>query len=149
MGAYPQDLLPLNKESLLQKDSLKVHLCRFENLPICFLSYQNNVLKISHFYSKEFSSYLPVKFVNFLKIRLTFNIFYCFWMFVSKFSHISRAHISKSKRLLNAKSSAYCFHMKKKILSDFQICISVPLRVFKLIKSTKTQVTTCFPKNKY
>ena len=28
--------------------------------------------------SNEFSSYLPVKFVNYLKSRLIFNIFYCF-----------------------------------------------------------------------
>ena len=46
-------------------------------------------------------------------------------MFVNK--HISRAHISKSKRCFNVKSSTYYFHMKTKILADFQICISVPL----------------------
>ena len=39
-----------------------------------------------------------------------------------------RVHISKSKRCFNVKSSTYYFHMKKKILADFQICISVPLR---------------------
>ena len=27
--------------------TLKVHLCRFENLPICSNSYKNNTLKIS------------------------------------------------------------------------------------------------------
>ena len=42
-------------------------------------------------------------------------------------SHNSRAHISKSKRCLNVKSSTYYFHMKTKILGEFQICISVPL----------------------
>ena len=40
---------------------------------------------------------------------------------------ISRAHISKSRWSFNVKSSAYYFHMKTKILTDFQICISVPL----------------------
>ena len=35
--------------------------------------------------------------------------------------------ISKSKKYFNVKSSTYYFHMKKKILADFQICISVPL----------------------
>ena len=40
---------------------------------------------------------------------------------------ISRAHISKSKRYFNVKSSTYYFHMKTKILAYFQICISVPL----------------------
>ena len=44
---------------------------------------------------------------------------------------MSRAHISKSKRCFNMKSSTYYFHMKRKIWSDFQICISVPLIVGK------------------
>ena len=38
------------------------------------------------------------------------------------------------------KSSAYCFHMKTKILADFQICISVPLIWNKLIKPQKRQL---------
>ena len=65
-----------------------------------------------------------VKFVNFLKSRLIFIRFYCF---VNKLSHTSRAHISKSKRCFNVKSSTYYFHVKTKILPDFQIWISVPL----------------------
>ena len=40
---------------------------------------------------------------------------------------MSRVHISKCKRSFIAKSSLYYFHMKRKILTDFQICISVPL----------------------
>ena len=49
-------------------------------------------------------------------------------MFVNtNFSHISRAHISISKGYFNAESSTYHFHMKAKVLVDFQICISVPL----------------------
>ena len=45
--------------------------------------------------------------------------------------HISHVRISqKSKMCFNMKSSAYYFHMKKKLLTDFQICISVPLTVF-------------------
>ena len=46
----------------------------------------------------------------------------------TNFSHISRAHISKSKRCFDAKSSTYYFQMTTKILADFQICISVPLK---------------------
>ena len=46
---------------------------------------------------------------------------------VSNFSHISRLHISKSKRCFNVKSSVYYFHMRINILADFCICISVPL----------------------
>ena len=45
---------------------------------------------------------------------------------------MSRAHISKDKRCFNVKSSTYYFHMKKKILVDFQISISVPYQ--KLLK---------------
>ena len=41
--------------------------------------------------------------------------------------YISRAYTSKSKSCFNMKSSTYYFHMKAKILADFQICISVPL----------------------
>ena len=68
-----------------------------------------------------------MKVVNLLKSRLIFNIFYCFGMFVNKISHISRAHISKSKMYFNVKSSTYYFHMKTKTLADFEMCISVPL----------------------
>ena len=50
-------------------------------------------------------------------------------MFVNKLSHVSRAHISESKRLFNIKSSTYYFLIKRKILADFQTCISVPLIV--------------------
>ena len=40
----------------------------------------------------------------------------------------TRAHNSKSKTCFNVKSSTHYFHMKAKILADFKICISVPLR---------------------
>ena len=47
-------------------------------------------------------------------------------MFVNKtFTHLTCA---ESKRCFNVKSSIYYFHMKTKILADFQICISVPLK---------------------
>ena len=49
-------------------------------------------------------------------------------MFVNKPpTYISRTHISKSKRYFDVKSSIYYFHMKTKVLRNFQICISVPL----------------------
>ena len=42
------------------------------------------------------SNYLPLKFVNFLKSRLIFNIFYCFWMFVNKlFTYLTYAYLKK------------------------------------------------------
>ena len=36
-------------------------------------------------------------------------------------------HISKSKKCFNVRPLAYYFHMKTKMLADFQICISMPL----------------------
>ena len=47
----------------------------------------------------------------------------------SNFLRISRAHISKSKRGFNVKSSTDYFHMTTKILADFEICIIVPLKL--------------------
>ena len=66
--------------------------------------------------------------MNFLKSRIIFNIFYCFWMFANKI--ISGAHISESKTCFNLKPSTCYFHMKTKILADFQIYISLPLKRF-------------------
>ena len=54
-------------------------------------------------------------------------------MFVNKlftYSHnFSRAQISKGKRYFKVKSSTYYFHLKTKILADFQTCISLTLSV--------------------
>ena len=73
---------------------------------------------------------LRVKFVNFMKSRLIFNIFYCFWMFVNKhFTYLTRIHISKSKRCYIVQSSAYFPRVKMKLPGDFHICISAPLTV--------------------
>ena len=36
-------------------------------------------------------------------------------------------HISQKVKGVNVTSSTYYFHMKAKMLADFQICISVPL----------------------
>ena len=47
-------------------------------------------------------------------------------MFVNKLFTCPREHISKSKMCV--KSSIYYFHRKRKILTDFQFCISVPLK---------------------
>ena len=40
--------------------------------------------------------------------------------------------ISKSKRYFSMKSSTYYFHIKTKVLTDFQICIRVPLNIWQL-----------------
>ena len=47
-------------------------------------------------------------------------------MFVNKLFTYLRAHISESKKCFNVKPSTHYFHMKTRILADFQICISVP-----------------------
>ena len=63
-----------------------------------------------------------------LKSRLIFNVFFGFWMFVNKlFINLTCAYLKKYKRCFNVKSSTYCFHMKTKIFSEFQIYIGVPL----------------------
>ena len=51
--------------------------------------------------------------------HISFHIYTCVYI---------RAYISKSKRRLNVKSSTYYFHMKTKILADFQICFSISLK---------------------
>ena len=40
-------------------------------------------------------------------------------------SHISRAPISKRERCFNAKSLTYYFHVKTKVLADFEICVKL------------------------
>ena len=49
-------------------------------------------------------------------------------MFANKLFTYLMCVISKSKRCFKVKSSTYYFHMKTKMLADFQICISVPLK---------------------
>ena len=70
-----------------------------------------------------------MKFGNFLKTRLIFILVFCFWMFVNKLTYTSRSHISKCKRCFSVKSLTYYFHVKTKLLAEFQICISVPLEL--------------------
>ena len=102
-----------------------------------YVCVHKKIIPVSLSYSQEFSSYLPVKFINFLKSRLIFNMFYCFWMFVNK---ISRAHFSKCKRCFNVKSSTYYYFLvKTNILADFQVCISVPLISWSKIKNFTDQ----------
>ena len=69
-------------------------------------------------------------------------------MFVNKLSHISRTHISKSKRCFNVKSLVYYFHMKTKIFADFQICTSVSLNA-KRCKVNHILSELCHERNIY
>ena len=50
---------------------------------------------------------------------------------------IVNKHISKSKGCFNVKYLTYYFHMKTKILADFQISISVPLKSFLKVHSCR------------
>ena len=69
-----------------------------------------------------------MKFVFFLKSRLLFNIFYYFCTFVNKYFIYLECVYLRIKKPHNARHSAYYFHVKTKIMVDFHICVSVPLR---------------------
>ena len=104
-------LLEIQLNSYATAD-VKGTLIQIWKLSLCWCPWKNNNVKILHSLSEEFLSYLPVKFVNVLKSRLIFHIFYCFWMFVNKlFTYLMCAYL-KSKRCFNVKSSTYYFHMK-------------------------------------
>ena len=61
-------------------------------------------------------------------------------MFVNKiFTYLTCAYLSKT--CFNVKSSTYYFHMKTKILADFQICISVPLNHSHLMRTFHCKIT--------
>ena len=71
-----------------------------------------------------------MSFVSFLKSSLFYILCYCFCMYDEKnILYILEVHNLKSKCCYDAKLLAYYFYMKTKISADFQICISVPLRV--------------------
>ena len=84
-----------------------------------------------------------MKFVNFLKSRLIFNIFVLLFLNVCKQTfHISHVRISqKLKGVFMRNRKHIIFIMKTKILADFQICIGVPLFpsvwFYFLLESTK------------
>ena len=70
-----------------------------------------------------------MKALNFLKSRIILSIFCCFRTFVNKlFIYLLCAYLKK-QQVLNVKSLTYYFHMKTKILANFQISISFPLRI--------------------
>ena len=68
-----------------------------------------------------------MKFIFFLKIRLIFNLIYCFCMFVNK-HFTSRMRVSqKAKGVIVRNLRHIILCIKTKILIDFDTCISVPL----------------------
>ena len=78
------------------------------------------ILRILELFAREVCKFLK-KQVNFYHILLFLNV--CKQTF-----HISDVRKSQKVEHFNVKLSTYYFHMKTKILADFQICISVPLR---------------------
>ena len=63
-----------------------------------------------------------------------FKILYCFCMFANKPFINTGVYISNSKRFYNAKTWAHYFYVRRKILLNFHICISVfPLKIGKTI----------------
>ena len=101
-----------------------------ENLSICLCSYKSNPLKILN--PKNSWVVFRVKFVNFLKSRLIFNILCCFWMFVNNhFTYLTCTYLKKQK-VLSCQIFRIFFHVNKKISTGFQIYISVPLRCISL-----------------
>ena len=77
-----------------------------------------------------------MEFVNFLISRVIFNICVLFLNVCKHTFYISHVRISqkkkKGKMYFTVKSSTYYFHMMMKILTDFQICISVTLSIYLL-----------------
>ena len=51
-------------------------------------------------------------------------------MLVNKYFINTGAYVSQSKRYCNAKSLAYCFYVRTKILLNFHVFISGPLQNF-------------------
>ena len=69
---------------------------------------------------------LRVKFLNFLKSRLIFDIL--FYMFANKnFTNLTCAYLKKNNMCYNVKSLENHFHVNTKISEHFQICISASL----------------------
>ena len=77
---------PNGKVNKLYERALKVHYCRFENLPISLSSFENNMLKILHYNTFYFLRHAYVRYVkslftniqkqyNMLKISLLFKKF--------------------------------------------------------------------------
>ena len=66
-------------------------------------------------------------------------------MIVNKlFTYLTCACL-KSTKCFNVKSSTYYFHMKMKLLADFQICITVPLKIYGKPKKEKIHYYRCPP----
>ena len=75
------------------------------------------ILRILKLFSRGVRKFLN-KFANFYLIL-------SFVHFFSNSSHISRAPISRCERCFKVKSLTYYFHVKTKVLADFETCIKL------------------------
>ena len=75
------------------------------------------ILRILELFAFEVCKFLK-KFANFYLILF-------FVHFFRNSSHISRAPISRCERCFKAKSLTYYFHVKTKVLADFETCIKL------------------------
>ena len=84
-----------NKKSL--KLSLKVHQCRFENLPLYLSSYENNMLKISYQNTFYILRYEHLRYVKslFTNIQKQYNMLKISLLF-KKFTNFTGKQLEKS-----------------------------------------------------
>ena len=110
---------------------LKVHKCRFENLPLSSSSQKNNLLKISHQNTFYVLRYRHVRYVKSLitNIKRQQNMLKISLLFLRNLQ-TSLVNNSTIIRIKNAKFSRYRFYINTNIQGDFQICISVPLNKY-------------------
>ena len=87
------------------------------------------MLRILELFGREVCKFLFLLFLNVCK-----QIFHISQVRISEkvkgvlMQDIIYLYMSSKIFLFNVKSSTYYFYMKKKILTDFQNCISIPLR---------------------
>ena len=92
-------------------------------LLMCPLSLRYNNARFENIYLYK-DTYLSVKFVYFLNIRLILNIFNCFCPTL----HLYRVRISQKLKGYSVKPLAYCFYRKAKITS-IPMCFSIALKI--------------------
>ena len=86
---------------------------------------------------------MPKNFVDFLKGRLIFILFYCFWIFVKKLFTCSRAQISKRKRCFNVKFSIYIFMWRRRYWQIFKSALVYPKPGFTADNNPNDRSTIC------
>ena len=125
-----QETVFILRDSMVKK--LKVHYCRFENLPVSSSLYENNILRISHENTFYFLRNVHGRYVKslFTNIQKQQNMQLAYFIRIYKL----QGQIRRIFGIKKAKLSEYCLYMNTNIQRDFQICISVLLNVFLLTR---------------